>query len=265
MTRTVTIIGLVLSICLATARAQPAAVGDSIAGQLRQANGALQRGEYQRAADLAQAVTRRPGMVEPADRTEAWRVLGLALFFLDRHQESEAALLEYLKRDVDAHLDPALVPPEAIVFFEDVRSRHAAELRQYRPVPRTTARTFLKNFLPPWGQIQNGQAGKAWVLGLAETLLLGTHLTTYFVYRSWCDPVDDTCDDGADHTVAARKVRVANLVSGALLIGVYAYGVIDGLVEYRRQRRRVPVQARTLSVGVVPTTDGAYLSVFGRF
>ncbi len=239
---------------------------DVVAVELRDAITALQVGDYARAAELAGPIASRSVGVDKQDRAEAWRIYGLALFFLDRRGQAETALLEYLKLDVDAHLDPSLVPPEAIVFFEDIRSRHSAELRKYRPVPKTTARTFLKNLLPPWGQFQNRHHGRGWFIGVSETVLLGVHLTSFFVLRSWCDSLTGTCVNGdVDHTSAARKLRTLNLVAGVALIGVYTYGVVDGLINYRRLRRRRKPTPPSMSVGVVPTQSGAYLSVVGRF
>lgn len=239
---------------------------DVVAVELRDAIAALQGGDYERAARIAGPVASRSVGVDKQDRAEAWRIYGLALFFLDRHDQAERALLEYLKRDVDAHLDPALVPPEAMVFFEDIRSRHAAELRQYRPPPKTTARTFLKNFMPPWGQFQNGHNGRGWFIGVTETVLLGAHLTSFFVLRSWCDSLTGTCIKGdVDHTASARKLRTLNLAAGVAFIAVYSYGVVDGLINYRRLRRRREITSPSMSVGVVPTQSGAYLSVMGRF
>lgn len=248
----------------ARAFAQPGV--DTVASSLQEATSALQQGENQRAADLAGAVARRPEPIEKQDRAEAWRILGLALFFLDRHGEAEGAFLEYMKLDVDAHLDPALVPPEAIVFFEDVRSRHSAELRQYRPLKKVTVRAFAANLVPPFGQIQNGHRGKAWVIGISEVLLVGAHVGSYYLLRSWCSDSDGTCKSGEnDRTSTAKQVRTLNLVSGGLLIGVVTYGVIDGFLNFYRQRRQVREVSTPMSVGVVPTQSGAYLSVHLRF
>jgi len=253
-----------LALLAAPAFAQPGM--DTVATNLQEATAALQRGDNERAAELAGSVAREAGPVEKQDRAEAWRILGLALFFLDRHGESEGAFLEYMKLDVDAHLDPALVPPEAIVFFEDVRSRHAAELRQYRPLKKITVRAFAANLVPPFGQIQNGHRGKAWLIGIAEVLLAGAHVGSYYLLRKWCNDEDDTCDGGdTDRTSSARQLRTVNLVSGGLLIGVVTYGIVDGFFNFYRQRRQVRETSTPMSVGVMPTQSGAYLSVHLRF
>jgi hypothetical protein len=147
------------------------------------------------------------------------------------------------------------VPPEAIAFFEDVRSRHAAELRKLRPRQRRFA---ILNLLPPGGQIQNRDVTKAWVIGAAEVVLAAADLTTYLVLRSWCSKNDFTCQRGGNEIPdTARKLRLANYLTGAALIGVYVYGVIDGYRGFRKHRRErdpmitaAPVEGGGLVAGV---------------
>ncbi len=231
------------------------------ASALRRANAALRAGQYGRALLLARPITSGTG-VDATDRAEAYRVYGLSLFFLNRRAGAEAALLEYIKLDADAHLDPGVVPPEAVVFFEDLRSRHAAELRASRP--RTGRRLhWWYNLAPPLGQLQNGQHGKAWFLAIASGVSLATNVTTFLVLRSWCDRATSVCDDGdADRSDTARALELANMASGAALIGLYAYGVFDGFTGYRRARRH----ERTLSFMVTPVAGGgAALYMGGSF
>ena len=76
---------VLLALLAVPAPAQPGI--DPAASRLQEATGALQRGEYQRAADLSGPVARRSGGVEKQDRAEAWRIFGLSLFFLDRRGE----------------------------------------------------------------------------------------------------------------------------------------------------------------------------------
>jgi hypothetical protein len=170
--------------------------------------------------------------------------------------DAERELLAYLTLDLDARLDPAVTPPEAVTFFEDVRARHAAELRALRPRPRRWA---ALNLLPPWGQFQNGNRTRGWVIAGTGVVLLATNLGSYAALRSWCDESDRTCDGEGSRSDRARRMRVVNLVSGAGLLAVYAYGVIDGFVGYTRAPTRDP------ELHLVPTGDGAALIVTGRF
>jgi hypothetical protein len=250
----------VLALPLARANAQgpDAPEAAAVRADLHAAAEALRGGDYRRSAELAAPLAENPA-IERTDRAEAHRLYGLALFFLGRHGDAEAALLEYLKLDVDAHLDPALVPPEAIVFFEDVRSRHAAELRALRPKPKQKRYAIL-NVLPPAGQLQNGHRGKAIAIGAGGVLLLGANLGSYLVLRDWCG-ADKTC---GDHTDDARTLRIVNLASGIMLIGLYAYGVGDAAWHYYRRPDEAHPEPM-MSVGVAPTAGGAYVSLGGRF
>lgn len=225
-----------------------AAAGEDHASQLVRAQAHLQAAEYQDAARIAGTVARDATAARPV-RAEAWRLYGLALFHLGLAQEAEGAFLEYLKLEPDAHLDPALHAPEAVLFLEDVRARHAGELAKYRPRPSRTRYAAL-NLLPPWGQFQNQQPIKGWAVGITEFLLLATNVTTYAILRSRCSTTDGTCGDDPE---AARTLRTVNLVSGALLVGVVIYGVVDGYLVYRRLRR----EESPYQVGVAPTSGGA--------
>lgn len=236
---------VVLLALVGTAAAQPSETTSS--NPLAAAADALAAGNYNDVlghADPAAATT-------TGDRAEAHRLRGLAHFFLEQFDDAEADFVAYLKLDLDAGLDPSQYPPEAVTFFEDVRSRHAAELRALRPRQRQWR---LLNLLPPGGQIQNRHYTKAWVIGGAELALAATHITSYLVLRSWCRRDDFTCvSDGSDVPDAARRLRAVNYLSGVALIGVYVYGVIDGFRGFRRstKERQPIVTAAPVEGGVV--------------
>jgi len=246
------------------ARAQPGAAS-GVSQRLSDAQEALQRGDYAAAEALAHPIVDDIERVDAIDRAETYRVYGLALFFLERLPDAEAALLAYLRLDPDAHLDPGRYPPEAIVFFEDIRARHRAELLGLRERPRTV-REWSKNLFPPWGQFANGDDTKAWVIGSAEVLLLATHLTTFFILDRWCDRNGTgvcATAGGADRRNAASVLRGVNLVSGGALIAVYVYGVIDGFARHRHlAHRETPGD---MSVGVNTTRGGGVATVSWRF
>jgi hypothetical protein len=222
---------------------------------LRDASAALDAGEHQRAADLARGVLANPDVPTP-DRAEAYRLFGLASFFLERFPDAEEAFLAYLKIEVDGRLDPAVVPPEAIVFFEDVRARHAAELRKYRPGPERRRYRAL-NLLPPAGQFQNGQPTKGWIVAGLGGLSLATNIGSYVVLRRWCNESTGVCrSNGESRTESARTMRTVNTTAGLVFIGTALYGMYDGFRHFRPNRPR----ARA-SVQIVPVPDGGFASV----
>ncbi|ACY14508.1 hypothetical protein [Haliangium ochraceum] len=247
------------------ARAQSdadASLAHSAAAILRDAAGAMDEGAYQRAADLARGITANPSVPKP-DRAEAWRIYGLASFFLEAFDEAERAFLTYLKLDVEGRLDPALVPPEAIVFFEDVRARHAAELHAFRPAPQRRRYRAL-NLLVPAGQFQNGHTTKGWVLtGLGSAALIA-NLSSYAVLRRWCDDDTRVCSSGGEsRTESARTLRTVNLVAGAVLFSTYLYGVIDGFARFRGTPE--PAGESRASLRVVPGPGGGVVWFDLRF
>lgn len=256
---------LALALVLATAGragAQPGADNPS-AETLRQAAGALGSGDYARAAELAQSLVTEAARIDAIDRVESYRVLGLALFYLERTAEAEAALLSYLRLDPDAHLDPGRYPPELIVFFEDIRARHKAELLGLRERPGSV-REWSKNLFPPWGQFANGHRGKAWLITAFGVGLSALHLTSFLLLDNWCDRGTGVCKSGdTEVRKTAATLRWLNLGSGAALIGLYAYGVADGFYHHRRlTRSETP---RHMSVGVTALPGGAAASVSLRF
>jgi hypothetical protein len=221
---------------------------------LQDANAAAIAGDWAKVAELVDPLLGQPfgGPVAMADVAEAHRLAGLAAFFQHRSVDADDHFLRYLKLDLDARLDPALVPPEAVTFFEDVRARHAAELRALRPRPRSK-RYLVLELLPPFGQIQNGEHTKAWLLGAALGGFAIANVSSYLVLRDWCSSSDKTCDP---HARAADTLRTVNLVSGIGLLATYAYGVYDGVVEYRRQ---------TVSPFLSPASSGGIVGLSGTF
>lgn len=248
----------VLMMCAlrAIAAAQPAAsppapsAGQPPAVVLRQANAAAQLGDWaqveQLTAPLSPAAHR--GALAPVDAAEVHRLLGLAAFFTQRLPLAESELWAYLQLDLEAHLDPATVPPEAITFFESIQAKHRAELRALReqrtpkPTPR---RSFLLTLVPVAGQLQNGEPTKAWVYGVTLGALAITNVTSYVVLRRWCREGDGTCDrTGVDHSDGARTLSFVNVLSGVGLVVTYGVAVTDAILGYRRALRVAPVVGR---------------------
>jgi hypothetical protein len=221
--------------CVIAARAaaaQPGLVGAlDVATVLHDANISASAGDWAHVdALVAPLLLVR---LAPADLAEAHRLAGLAAFFAQHRAAAESHFLAYLELDSDARLDPSLVPPEAVTFFEEVRVRHAAELRAQRP----RKRNWVWTLLPPVTQFQDGKVVKGSILGGVMFAFLATNLTTLAVLNAWCSSSTDTCDQTTNHTRAARDLRTINLISGIGFWATYLYGVYDGVVAYRRATR----------------------------
>ena len=249
------VLALVLAGGPAIAAAQPSATTPvaappTAADLLIEAGAAADQGDWPRVVARATPVAGDLRQ-RAADRAEAHRLLGLAALDGDQSERAEAHFFAYLKLDLDGRLDPNLYPPETVAFFEGVRGKHAAALRALRPKPR---RAMLLNLIPPAGQFQNRERTKAWVLaGVGGTLLI-SNLGSYVLLRSWCDGDDGTCEG---HTRSARFLRDLNLGTGIALVGLYAYGVYDGLRHYE--------STPSFTVAPVAFSDGGGLGVAGVF
>jgi hypothetical protein len=223
---------------------------------LRAANEAAIAGDWVRVEELVTPLLGPSGGLSNVDRAEADRLVGLAAFFTKRTADAERDFVAYLKLDLDGHLDPALYPPEAVNFFNDVRARHASELHAVKPPPE---RSWPLALVPPFAQLQNGERVKGIVVGGLLGVFLATNITSYFVLRSWCHNPGGTCDDsGKNHYQGAQTLRGWNTFAGVGFILTYAYGVWDGVRGYRQTTHELAPYAIT--------TDGrTALGMSGRF
>ncbi len=230
---------------------------------LREGNTAATAGDWLMVSQLVDPLLR--GQLPASDLAEAHRLAGLAAFFQGRRLDAENHFIAYLRIDLDGQLDPALYPPEALTFFGDIKAKYNAELRARRPRQR---RTWLLTLVPPFAQVQNGERTKAFIIGGVLAGFVVANVTSFLVLRSWCTRVTGdngsslTCDDNAsDHYSSAPTMRVINAVSGVGAILTYAYGVYDGVKNYRRRTRE-----RSTQPFVSSTTHGdALLGVAGSF
>lgn len=223
---------------------------------LRAGNSAATAGEWVKVTSLVNIALRV--QLPSAELAEAHRLAGLAAYFTGDREGAEQHFLDYLRLDLDGQLDPALYPPDAIVFFTDVKTKYADELRARRPKPQPKRYAIL-SVVPVVAQLQNGDRTKALVLGAAITAFAGTNIGTFAVLKSWCS-ADHTCDSSSDHTSAAGKVRAVNIISGVGLILTLGYGVYDGVTGYRRDTRERAAQPM-VSFG----NGDAFVGVAGAF
>jgi hypothetical protein len=250
---------LVMLAWAAVARAEPEIATSDI---LREGNTAALAGDWPRVTALVEPLLQQP--VASADLAEANRLAGIAAFFQHRQDTAESCFVAYLRVERDGRLDPALYPPDVVAFFNDVASRHAAELRAMR-VP-AKQRSWWLTVLPPLGQLQNGEHAKAYVIGGVLTVSVAVNLITYGYLSSWCDRSEGSdgstlsCPRNGDHTRAARSLQPWNIGSGIVAVATYAYGIYDGVRGYRRVS-----QNRARQLFVAGTVGGGVVGFVGSF
>lgn len=115
----------------ATTFAQPA-VEDADVAAVR---AAFEFGNYEEALAAAQARIDR-GELSPQELTELHKYAGLSALNLARTEDAERHLLAALRVNPELRLDPFLIPPRAIQFFDRIKVANAAELEQIRQAQR---------------------------------------------------------------------------------------------------------------------------------
>jgi hypothetical protein len=196
------------------ARAQ-APVADPAIASLKSA---FEYGQY--AEVLAKAQARiDEGHLSDDDLVQLHRMAGLSAFNLHRLDDAERHFSALLRLQPDYALDPFVVPPPAIAYFDGLKARLAPELDRIRQERRlaeqqrreaeareeaarqeeerrrleamtrkVTVRTvekrsFWVNFIPfGAGQFQQGRDAPAVAFAVSEGVLAATSVISYFAY-----------------------------------------------------------------------------------
>jgi pyruvate/2-oxoglutarate dehydrogenase complex dihydrolipoamide acyltransferase (E2) component len=120
--------------------AQPAPVQEpesqAAADAMNQARRTFEYGVYAQASKMLAALLEAGRFESLQSRAEAYRLLGLSLFYQGRKGDSYSAFLEYLYLDPDAELDPFYVPPNAVQFFDEVKKEAEPRLAPIRAQKR---------------------------------------------------------------------------------------------------------------------------------
>jgi hypothetical protein len=214
------------------------------ADALKRARDEFDFGNYEgavgRLRPLVEALELSRELPEKADRLEALRVYGIACTLTGRRTAAEGAFLLLLREEPSMALDPALVRPEAVAFFGEVRARHRAELlAAYRKNRRPYY--WPLDVIPVVGQLQNRQWKKAIIFGSIELALLATSITTGVLLEDY----EQTNHSFQGHTGAFEPLRDVNWISFGALLTVTAAGIVDAfVVGARRSERDRQAEAR---------------------
>ena len=130
-------IGALIGLTLTLAQAdQPEKELPSAVEAMNRARVTFEYGDYPQASKLLAALVEAGRFESSSLRAEAYRLLGLSLFYQGRKGEAYSAFLEYLYLDPDAQLDPFFVPPAAVSFFDQVKKEAEPKLAPIRAQKR---------------------------------------------------------------------------------------------------------------------------------
>lgn len=124
----------ILAAALTLAQAAPPSDQDARAAieAMNRARVTFEYGDYAQASRLLSALVEAGRFESLQMRAEAYRLLGLSLFYQGRKGDAYSAFLEYLFINPDAELDPFYVPPAAVSFFDQVKKEAEPRLAPLR-------------------------------------------------------------------------------------------------------------------------------------
>jgi hypothetical protein len=197
--------------------------------ELKRAKDRFEFGAYADAAGaLRQLLAGEPDLTE-AEFVDAYRMMGISEYHLGDLAQARAAFVNLLSHDPDFALDPFLVPPAIVEFFDRVKREHESALEPLRDRKRAlqaeqraadeakrrllaeeTARTgpptrvvrveqhhYFFNWLPLGaGQFQNGDRAKGTAIAAGELFLGALNLAAYLYHNQIAQDRQRSCVNG---------------------------------------------------------------------
>jgi hypothetical protein len=229
---------------------------------LKQAGSAYEYGDMPLLVESARLVTDGTVRSDQNQLAEALRFLGIGLYVTGRIEGARTAFEKLLQLRPNTELDPATTRPEIVGFFFDLRRERIRELRHAH---EASLPNIMWSFLPPMGQFKNGSPVKGWVLLAGEAVALAVAAPSYVLYKKWERGDGIFCPVGEPHCErqdTAKTLRTVNIGAGAAFLAIYAYGVIDSLMERsqpRTEEQLLRAAPPAVSVSLLP--NGAALNV----
>ncbi len=197
--------------------------------ELKRAKDRFEFGAYADAAGtLRRYLATGPALTEE-EAIDAYRILGISEYHLGDQAQARAAFVNLLSHDPDYALDPFLVPPPIVEFFDRVKREHEpalAPLRERRralreqerladeakrrllaeeqsrtgpptKVVRVQERLYLFNWMPLGaGQFQNGDRAKGTAIAAGQIVAGVVNLSAIIFHNQLAEDRTRTCISG---------------------------------------------------------------------
>lgn len=238
------LVAILLAMALSTGRASASPTAD-----LDQAKNLFRSGNYSGAAALFSGLLYPESKLsDRRELAEAHLFLAVSYYELRQFQNAEREFEEALVLDRSLSLTTAVASEKAVEMFERKRdelerkARADEQARTEASIQRALDNAFIVenrryalNFIPfGAGQYQNKQLGKALFFSISETTLggvsLGLYLYQLFNYSDGEVP--------AEEVDTVRNLQIVQITTGALCLGIAAWGIIDSLAHYDPVIRR---------------------------
>lgn len=230
---------------------------------LRDAENSYLYGDYPRVVrKLTPLVQPDILLANPDQLAVAYRLLGLAHFFLDQPDDARTHFERLIRLRPDTRLNPVLVPPPAVAFFDTIRDELADELarmeeamRAQREAEEARRRAAMLARVKVdvqvnsrWvavlpfgvGQFQNGDDTLGYIFLGTELATAGASLGLYWFIEGLRQP-NGFFDRG--DVERAESLQVAQQITGWIAIGLMVIGATEALVGFIDER---PLRETTL-------------------
>jgi hypothetical protein len=236
----------VIALALAALLAAPTQPAD-----LRRARDRFEFGAWADAAAIVRQFLAAHPHPPESDAVLAFRILGIAEWHLGDRVQARSAFVSLLSEDPDYKLDPFLVPPVIVEFFEEVKRDHEPTLGPLREQKRTlreqerlaeeTRRRLLaeerarsgppakvvrvqeRQYVINWfpfgaGQFQNGERAKGTAVAAGELALGAVNIGAILVHNqivdnsARCTPSQPNCSRPPYTDATRRLLRNVDLV-----------------------------------------------------
>ncbi len=242
---------LLVILVLATASTTLAAPADG----LRDAENSYLYGDYPRVIrKLTPLVDPDIMLPEPEQQARAYELLGLAHYFVDDQGNAKKFFQRLIRLRPDRRLDPVLVPPPVVAFFEQIKASLAQEIEATREalrkekeaeearrrralatlvVSEVQVNSQLEAMLPfGIGQFQNRDKTLGYVFLASEILAIGTSAGLYLGIESMRRPDGRFGSEDLDQV---EMMQYGQLTAGWLAVALVALGAAHALYHFEEQ------------------------------
>jgi len=166
-------------------------------------------------------------------KKKCYEYLGIIYFIQGDKEKSREFFMSLLDIDPDYSLDPLFVPPEIVLFFNDLKSKRGqiVALSTPSPVSSATKQASLWKKISPYlpfgvGYLARGKRKKAIIFGIVQAFLLVTNISTYYYRRCELKKCSDKYYP-PDVIGEAKTLQIIQLSAGYLWLGIWAYNIAD--------------------------------------
>lgn len=256
---------VILAFLFGLALAVPAAAQTGGAELVAEIQEAYRQFDYEEADRKGREALRRYSDFTIEQLTDIHTLLGLVAYNRGDLSETRRQFISALQLTPDLALDPLLISPKIVEFFDEIKSDLVASdaslegapvryVLMRDPRPDAAVRSMI---VPGWGQFYKGHTTKGWIVsalfGASAAAAIGAHIRRGNLKAAYENEADPDLVEGRYDTFNRWHKMNQGLIQGAAI--VWWAGYVDALLtdaSFRGDQRRLTLHAspRSLSMAV---------------